>query len=241
MPARLAARLVAPSLLAAASVALAAGFALAQSTAPTTAPAGAADLSSRTIAARVVQASGGDVWPGDVRRLRFTFNVAKAGKTVVTAAHDWDVVAGRDTITWNGKTVTVDVTVAPPALADVPEREAFFRWTNDSYWLLAPLKLLDAGVSLSPAAVTRDLPPSRATMTLSFDGVGLTPGDQYDLAIDLATNRVTHWTYRPNPDKSVGASWDGYEEFNGLTLSTDHAFDDGDTRLFFTDVSVERR
>lgn len=177
-----------------------------------------------------------------MKRLKFTFNVADGGETKTTAAHDWDVAAGKDTVTWDGKTVTVDVTADPASFKDgTDEKAAFARWTNDSYWLIAPLKLLDAGASLTPAATTRDQPPSRAMMTMSFRNVGMTPGDQYDLAVDLRTDRLTHWTYCPTPQKSVGATWDDYQDFDGLTLSTSHQFDGGDTRLFFTDVSVERR
>lgn len=211
------------------SLALLPTILLLQSTQPASRPS-ESDPGSVEIARRVVAASGD--W-STVKRLKFTFNVENEGKLVLSRSHDWDVAAGTNTVTVNGQSTTVD-------LATRDNAEAFAAWTNDSYWLLAPLKLLDPGVILGPATTTRDYPPSLANLTMSFANVGLTPGDQYDLSIDLRTNRLTHWTYRPNAEKSIGFTWDGYQEFNGLTLSTEHKTDDGKRRIYFTGVEVGR-
>ena len=213
--------------------------AAAMSAAPATRPA---DTGAKRIAADVVKAAGGAVWPGQVKTLAFTFNVVKDGKTVMSAQHVWDVPAGKDTVTWDGKTVAVDVQASPSSFKDgTDQKAAFARWTNDSYWLLMPLKLLDSGVQFGPVMMTRDMPPSRANMTMSFGAVGMTPGDQYDLSIDLRKNQVTHWVYRPNADTKAGFKWEGYRDFNGLTLATEHPSDDGKLNIKFTGVSVERK
>lgn len=205
---------------------------------PTTAPAPnppmpeQSDPATVAIARKIVQASGGDVFPS-VKRIKFTFNVEQEGNVVVSRSHDWDLRAGTNTVTVGEQTVTVDLAKREPA-------EAYAWWTNDSYWLLMPLKLLDEGVILGPAATTRDMPPSRANFTMGFGNVGLTPGDQYDLSVDLRSNRITNWVYRPNADRKLGFAWDDYQDFNGLVLSTSHPTDDGKRRIFFTGIEVIR-
>ncbi len=160
------------------------------------------------------------------------------GQLKTSAKHDWNVRTGVDTITVGDKTISTNVYENKTREGD--EKTAFQRWTNDAYWLLMPLKLLDAGVKFSPMISTRDFPPSRSKMTMSFESVGLTPGDQYDLSIDLKLNRIDHWTYRPNAEKSTGFTWENYQDFNGLVLSTEHKSDDGKLRIYITDVSVDR-
>ncbi len=186
---------------------------------------------SLATAAAIVKAHGGDTWTG-VSRIAFTFNVEAGGKLVLARKHDWNLRTGIDTITVGETTKRAD-------LADT-NSPGFAEWTNDSYWLLFPLKLLDGGVKFSPLASIRDLPASRGNMTISFANVGQTPGDQYDLSIDLKENRITHWTYRPNAAIAKGFTWDNYQNFNGLILSTEHKSDDGALRIFITDVVVER-
>jgi hypothetical protein len=191
--------------------------------------AGADDL-----ARRIVRAAGGDSWP-KVTRLRFTFNVDSDGKQVASVTHDWDLRAGTDRVRWKDKDVTVNL--AQPGDAE-DAKAAFGRWTNDSYWLLMPLKLFDGGV-------TRSLQPDQEidgrtykVLRLGFAGVGLTPGDQYDLFVDPQTDQIRYWDYMPSPDKRSRFTWDGYQSFGPLTLSTEHVTEDGKRRIYFTDVVV---
>ena len=79
----------------------------------------------------------------NVKTIDFTFAVEKGGETLVSAEHHWDVVAQTDRVKWKGKEVTVNL--ADPA-TDEDAKAAYARWVNDSYWLLAPLKLKDRGL-----------------------------------------------------------------------------------------------
>ncbi len=189
----------------------------------------------------VLDRAGNDVWPS-VTRLKFTFNVDARGSTV-SRTHDWDLTTGLDTITYaDGSSIGVNVWEYDPSVASPDKMEAFQQWTNDSYWLLMPLKLDDPGVQFGPVVTTRDMPPSRATVTMSFDdGVGLTSGDEYDLAINLREGVIDQWTFRPNAEVSVTWSWQDYEDFNGLYLSTNHVNQQPNgARIYFTDIEVER-
>ena len=198
------------------------------------------DDGSQKVIKEVMQAAGQEAW-NDGKRLQFTFVVESGGQKKADRTHDWNLVTGDDAVTGGGKTTTVNVWSYDAAKATDAEKAAFQQWTNDSYWLLMPLKLADPGVQFSPMAMTKDQPPSKAMTTMSFGKVGLTPGDQYDLAIDLKTHRVTHWFYRPNANTKAGFSWEDYQDYNGLHLAADHKSDDGKTRIYFTGVEFTRK
>jgi hypothetical protein len=74
---------------------------------------------------------------------------------------------------------------------------------------------------------------------LKFARVGLTPDDVYNLYIDRATHLVRRWDYMPAPEKKMSGTWEGYQEFGGLKLATEHQF--ADKRITFTDVKVESK
>jgi hypothetical protein len=184
------------------------------------------------LARAIWKASGGESWP-KVKELRFTFIVEENGKELTRAEHHWNIASGTDRVKWKGKDVTVNL--ASPA-KDENSKEAYARWVNDSYWLLAPLKVLDPGVKRR-AEGTKQVGQERfETMRLSFQGVGLTPGDQYLLYIDPQTKLVRGWDYIPSADKVTHGTWDGYRKFGDLQLSTHHEF--GGKIIRFADVSV---
>ena len=189
----------------------------------------------------VMKTAGIDAW-NEGKRLQFTFNVGVNGENKVARSHDWNLVTGEDAVTSDGKTISVNVWAYDASKAGDAEKAAFEAWTNDSYWLLMPLKLGDPGVKFGPVMTTRDLPASRANVTMSFGGVGLTPGDQYDLSIDLKRGEISQWTYRPDAQKSVTWTWEGYQDFDGLRLATNHVNSvEGGPRIYFTDVRFTRQ
>lgn len=196
------------------------------------------DERARQLADEVMQASGIEAW-NDVKRVRFTFNVTAmtelGEKEVISASHDWDRAAGTDTVTWNGKTVTVDL-ANPGDNADA--QAAFARWTNDAYWLIAPLKLADGGLKLAHRGEREKEGKQYEILHLSFETVGLTPGDQYELYVNPQSRRIEWWVYMPNPRERATFTWEGYRTFDGVTLSTEHRA--GLRRIFFTDISVEK-
>jgi hypothetical protein len=196
----------------------------------------APDARAVQLADAVVKASGGEHWPS-VKRLQFTFQVEQPGKAepLVVAKHDWDVSGNKDTVQWAGKTVTVDL-MAPNAEGDA--KAAFQRWTNDSYWLLAPLKLRDQGVNLAYGGPQPLDGKTVETLNVSFGKVGLTSGDHYTFYIDPATSLPVAWDYMPAPGKKVHGTWTDYQETGGLKLSADHQF--GDKRIRFLDVKAEQ-
>ncbi len=195
-------------------------------------PALEADTKAQQLAKEVWIASGGENWSG-VKQIRFTFIVEEGGKELAHAEHDWNVAAGTDRVQWKGKDVTVNVYVPG---SDEEAKAAYARWVNDSYWLLAPLKVLDKGVTLTAEGQKESDGVMCETLRLSFASVGLTPGDQYLLYIDPQTKLVRAWDYVPKPENVMHGTWDKYERFGGLTLSTEHNF--GGKVIRFANIEV---
>ena len=166
-----------------------------------------------SLAWRIVESAGGlDAWHG-LRRLRFDFAVVRDTVETFRARHLWDRPTGRYRVEYpvgQDSTLVALFNVqrfapsAPEGAAFINGRpldatpqqerliEAHERFVNDSYWLLAPLKLFDPGVrrALAPDSA-RD---AADVLLLSFDGVGLTPGDRYWLTADGA-GRLMRWSF----------------------------------------------
>lgn len=187
------------------------------------------------LAAAVWKASGGENWP-KVKTIDFTFAVEKGGQRVLSAEHHWDVAAQTDHVKWKDKDITVNL--ADPA-QDEEAQKAYARWVNDSYWLLAPVKLRDRGVHVAYEGTKEIDGATREVLHLSFDPIGLTPNDQYLLYVDPAKHLVTSWDYLPKPGESSHSTWGDYQTSGGLTLATDHKMDGG-IRIRILNLKVAR-
>ena len=179
------------------------------------------------LATAMMTASGALNWM-KVERVRFTFRVVVDGVEKVSAKHNWNVATDSDAITWEGKTVNVNL--QNPGISP-DEKAAFQRWTNDAYWLLAPLKIKDPGTELSQ--------PAENSLEISFKAVGLTPGDHYVYELNPATHLPTVWTYMPNPSTKKLATWEKYVTSGGLTLSTYHKMGNIEIYIDGLDVSAK--
>ena len=210
---------------------LALGCADAPAPAPPSEPA-AVPLATKadSVAYRVIEASGGlDAWHA-LPVLRFEFAVEREGQRRLAARHYWDKTGNRYRVEWPGgedSTVVAIFSAWPDSgrafAGGVPlEGEAGAeamaaarrRTINDTYWLLAPLKLFDPGVSRTYVPDSSDA--ATDVIRLAFDGVGLTPGDQYWLFVDKATGRLQRWTFvlQGNPTPR-SYTWTAYEPLDG--------------------------
>ena len=192
------------------------------------------------LAARVADACG-PVYTMDT--VAFTFVVEVGGEEKARRAHVWRPQTGEVQVSSGGTVVTLkDVRAGAPSDAEDPrwadiapgvEPEAALKawggFVNDSYWLIAPCKVNDPGVS---RAVTED-----GALTLSFDAVGLTPGDQYTLRVD-EVGRVTGWSFVLQSEREGDFTWTQHQDFGPLNLSLHRATADGGTVIRFEGVSV---
>jgi hypothetical protein len=171
------------------------------------------------------KASGGENW-AKVKEVDFTFVVESEGKALFSAQHVWNVPSGTDEVKWKdkqGKDHQATANLVTPA-TDGDEKTAYARWVNDSYWLLAPLKIHDKGVKVEAGGPKELNGATYETLKLSFEQVGMTPDDHYVLYLDPQTKLVRAWDYIPKTGDGMNASWEKYQTFGGLNLATEHNF-----------------
>ncbi len=183
-----------------------------------------------SVALRVYAAHGGaEVWEA-VPLLGFTYSVIRGPEKRYTYRHFWNrrtgqyrlelpgpanepyvilfnVHTGGGRAYWNGSEIP------DPTLATLLE-QAQVRFSNDTFWLTAPLRLFDPGVRrrLVPDSTTEALD----VLHISFEHEQVGPGLEYWLYVDKATGRIREWRYRA-PDDGEDAplrpfEWADYEE-----------------------------
>lgn len=197
--------------------------------------------------------------------LRFTFTVVRDGKPDRAFDHLWDTRAGRDRVEGEGPdkkkcVVIFDVatktgegwvleSAAGAARWVKQEGEAagkllefgYGRFINDTYWLLMPLKLKDPGVNLDYEG-RKDLAGApHDVLKVTFNGVGLTPGDTYWVWVDPQTHLVDHWEFvlEGQTEKDRGAfDWKDWTTFGPLRLSTSKPMAGGKLAIVFQGVAA---
>ena len=97
-------------------------------------------------------------------------------------------------------------------------------WINDSYWLFMPFKLKDSGVTLTYGGEDTLMDGSPAEMlALSFEDVGVTPQNRYEVYVDPTDMLVKQWAYYPEAAMDTPAfmlPWDDYDTYGSLKLAS---------------------
>lgn len=189
-------------------------------------------------AEKIAQAHGIDHW-NDVEHIAFTFNV------------DRDSSHFERSWTWKPKTDAVTMTTANDtvqfnrASVDSTSLNADKGFINDKFWLLAPYQLVwDEGTTLSEP-VKAEAPMSKKEMNMISitygDQGGYTPGDAYDFYYG-DDYLIKEWVFRKGnaAEPSMVTTFENYEDFGGLKIAKDHTRPDGNWKLYFTDVKVEK-
>ncbi len=166
-----------------------------------------------SVAHRLLDAHGADAL-SSAPYLRFTFAVETPAGTRILGHHFWDRITGDYRVEWTRGsdssyvallnirestaeapegTVYRNGTQLRGTIADTRLRDAYGRFINDTYWLLAPIKVFDPGVNRT------DLPDSSTAahdvLHLTFGDVGLTPGDEYWFFVSTETGRLDEWAF----------------------------------------------
>ncbi len=225
---------------------LALGACLISGVAAAVAPAGAtarfdpslSDARAILLADRVLEALGGrEAWEG-TRYVLFDFVVERDGRERARRTHLWDRWDGRLRYERQeeGKPLVVLMNVnthegsaflggrALDAAATKPRlTEAYEAWINDSYWVFMPFKMKDPGVRLSMAEPVDEAGTTYDRVVLSFDGVGLTPGDRYWAYVNRGTGIMDRWAYvledEPPDGEPTVWEWRGWQRRGPLLLS----------------------
>ncbi len=190
-----------------------------------------------TTAEAIANANGFQNW-GNVKEIQFTFNI---DKDTLHFERSWNwnpknnlvtLTSSRDTITYNRtKMDSIALKVDP-------------EFVNDKYWLLAPYNLVwDADSFTSTHHIKAIAPMSNEEMqklTIVYQNEGgYTPGDAYDFYFE-GDFIIKEWVFREkNTEKpSLITSWENYDDYNGIKIAKTHKRDQGDWKLYFTDIKV---
>lgn len=186
----------------------------------------------------------------------FTFEPQREGKVATSRNHLWDRYTGD--YRYEAKTPDkqqlvvlfninnqkgdsyIDGKPATDSLNQVYLKEAHQAFINDSYWLVAPAKLEDEGVTTreeSPEVINGK---SCGVLHINFKNVGLTPGDQYWLYVDPDNGQIVRWKFLLEGQKEESAfNWSGYKDIGGgLKLSVQKQNIDNNTVINFPVASV---
>ncbi|HET7433220.1 MAG TPA: hypothetical protein VFN10_00765 [Thermoanaerobaculia bacterium] len=190
------------------------------------------------MARRAIDVLGGPGWE-KARYVAFTFNVERDGKIAASYAQRYDRYTGDYRVSGKnreGRDVLVIMNVNTKQgrawmdgqeVADPKDLLTFGyrRFINDTYWLLMGYKTFDPGVHRALEAPQTDAcGATHDVVRLSFDNVGLTPGDVYWMWVNRDTGLVDEWHMRlegskPEDEPSVVVFRD-YRRFGNALIST---------------------
>lgn len=187
-----------------------------------------------SVAYRLLQAHGADAL-ASASYLRFDFGVETPNGAQTIARHLWNRQTGEYRVEWSSGpdssyvalvnvqevnnnvptgTAYLNGTELSGAVGEKIRQEAYGRFINDTYWLLAPLKSFDPGVNRTylPDSSTAE----HDVLHLTFGDVGLTPNDEYWLYVSTETGRLDRWAFHLEgmPEKASPQffDWTGYTE-----------------------------
>lgn len=193
----------------------------------------------KTVPELIAEAHGYDNW-SDVKEITFTFNVDrdsmhferkwawKPKTNMVTA------ISGADTLTYDR------------ADMDSVALKTNGGFINDRYWLMAPFNLMWDSKNYtyehtaeSTAPISKE-PMQKLTIVYANEG-GYTPGDAYDFYFK-DDYIVREWAYRKSnqEEPNLVATWEDYENVEGLELAKQHNRPEGEMSLYFTGLSVTK-
>ena len=238
------------------ALALLTGIAGAQTTRPTTGPAtrptdpeapgfddAGSDRVAIVVADAVMKAMGGRHAWDRTRYLTWDFFGHRR--------HLWDKHAGRvriegrgprtgtpyvmliDLDTGEGRAWKDGVEVTGDELAPMLEA-GVGAWINDSYWLVMPYKLKDAGVTLrnlGPSTTVDGVPA--VILSLTFTGVGQTPQNKYHVWVAKHSGLIEQWAFfreAKDTEPAFTGPWAGWQRHGGIMLSGDRGVMGGEPR-----------
>src|SRR5260221_9770163 len=173
----------------------------------------ARDPKAVAVADAMMSAMGGKAGWEKARFLRFDFVVVRDGKKVASFSHWWDRYDGRYRVEgddpksgpwkayFNVETrrgdFFVNGTRAEGEAAAKGLENAYDRFINDTYWLLAPWKVFDPGVNLEYVGEVKTAAGQDCDeIKVSFENVGVTPKEVYWIDIDKSTHLLHQWKER---------------------------------------------
>ena len=195
------------------------------------------------LAEEMVEAMGGREAFEGLRFLRFDWTVVREGEEVARIPHLWDCHTGRYRVEWEtredeqvqalfnintkeGRVWKNGAEVTAKEERDELLEHAYGRFINDSYWLLMPWKLRDPGVKLEHLGEREADGKIYEVLHVSFEKVGLTPGDQYWAFVNPETKIMERWAYflqshegEPSLEGARPYAWRNWEKVGAMMLA----------------------
>lgn len=189
------------------------------------------------VAESLMKAMGGKEALAKARYLQFSFLVVADGQYKVRRHHFWDTWEGRyryesrpidaapEFVLFNVNTKKGDVFVngqkVAGATAEKALEGAYGAYINDTYWLMMPWKWLDPGVNLKYIGEEEYNGERCDVVELSFESVGLTPGDVYRGYVAHNSGLMIRWTYALETGTTGDWDWE-YAETGTIKLASNH-------------------
>ncbi|MVM38011.1 hypothetical protein GO730_11110 [Spirosoma sp. HMF3257] len=116
-------------------------------------------------------------------------------------------------------------------------------WINDSFWLLMPFRLKDAGVTLKYlGAEATQMGKPADVLQVSFKNGSLMPGARYKIWVDKKSHLVSQWAHFQKPTDQQPAfilPWDDYQQYSNILLSSNRGDHDITDIMIFTGLPGE--
>lgn len=121
-------------------------------------------------------------------------------------------------------------------------KNAYSAWVNDTYWLLMPYKLLDPGVHLTYDGEETLDGVVYDKVLLTFDGVGLTPGDRYWAYLNRETGLMDRWAYFlegwEEGREATHWQWTDWDRYGRILLSPRRFNPENEREALLDDLAV---
>lgn len=211
------------------------------------------------LAEQTTQALGGDEAFARITYLSFHYVVHSDTGKVVDWRHDWNrttndyrlegrlssdhIVAyfnlnsqQNGQVFLNGKPAGIDEAHSLLGMA-------YTRFINDTYWLLMPFKLKDAGAKLEYRGMKESEGVAYEVLKLSFvERVGLTPENSYHIYVDPNSHLIKRWEYfQTNDAPPIAAEWENWQNFGEIKLATERILAGVNRKIVFTDIIAATR
>ncbi|NNE28513.1 MAG: hypothetical protein HKN16_02685 [Saprospiraceae bacterium] len=190
---------------------------------------GTGDEKALEVAAKIVEACGGQEAWDNTRYIQWNF--------LGRRKHVWDKHAGKVRIQGIGNEFDIRLNInqlsgrvnfqgieysQPDTLTKYLQMGKNM-WINDSYWLVMPFKLRDPGVNLSylgMASLSGNKDVHKLEVT--YNQVGNTPQNKYHLFVDPDNYQILKWEFyqnREDPGVSLTNLWRDYTPYGNIILS----------------------
>ena len=216
-------------------------------------------LSKEALIQKVWEACGGKSTFEKSQFIEFQFEVVRENKSLALRNHLWDRYTGdyrfqyainKDSLltvlfnvnTKKGMSFINNFKVDVDSINSAYILDAYETFINDTYWLMVPLKLEDAGVQTVLQGDTIIQNQNVSILHLDFEsGIGITDKDEYWLYINPKNGKIIAWKYdlQGRKGKPRTYMWSDYQDLGkGLKLPLIKTTSDGKTKIQFPKAKV---